>query len=410
MASSIVAIKPQARTKQQADVKWTKAHQIAGIALQLRPAKDITLPNKIATALHGWFLDQVGKTDKALSAQLHDNQTEKAFVLSSILGSTETGIARLGTVSQRNDSLLLTAGETYHLVITGLSKPVCNWLKAWVQALPKSVRFRRGEQLPIDGWEVVHQPTTYAQLLRQGKANAESAIASQKSNKLTLSFLSPTSFRSKGNHLPLPIPRNLFHSYLRRWNSFAAKPINDADFLDWVERSVTISRYDLHTQKTAVAKGGLVTGFVGMLDLSITSQGKRNKTFVHYAYTLCQLAPYCGTGHKTTFGLGQTRLGKVNKVKRSPATDPVLPEVEQLAQQYAQTALRIEELKEIFLNHRQHTNDRTMRKAVTMATILARREAGESLKTIAQDLRLNYETAKSYSKWARKEIKTESIV
>jgi CRISPR-associated endoribonuclease Cas6 len=25
--------------------------------------------------------------------------------------------------------------------------------------------------------------------------------------------------------------------------------------------------------------------------------------------TLGQFAPYCGTGHKTTFGLGQTRLG-----------------------------------------------------------------------------------------------------
>ncbi|MGB3516133.1 MAG: hypothetical protein WBA43_06745, partial [Elainellaceae cyanobacterium] len=59
---------------------------------------------------------------------------------------------------------------------------------------------------------------------------------------------------------------------------------------------------------------------------------------------------------------------------------------------------------EVFLAQRKRTGgQRAMAIAQTQATILARREMGESLKAIAADLDLNYETARTYSKLALKQ-------
>ena len=387
-----------------ARVRWTKSHQLVGVVLILSPQKDISLTNKIATALHGWFLEQVAITDKALSAQLHDSQAEKAFVLSRVMGAAE----------RTDDSLFLQVGQSYHLEIFGLSKSVCNWLKAWVKRLPDAIALRRGMQLPIAGWAVAQAPMTYAKLLSNAVEKV-SRIEDAKSQKVTFSFVSPTSFRSKGNHVPLPIPKNLFHSYLRRWNAFASKSIDEAAFLDWVERYVTISHYDLHTRRTAVAKAGLVTGFVGGLTLSLSAKGLMNTSYAAYFYALVELAQYCGTGHKTPFGLGQTRLGSreempvVSAAAVSVSEEVVDVAIAKEAQQYTQVAMRVDELKAQFMSNRQQGGDRAARKAATMATILARQEAGHSLRDIAQDLRLSYETVKSYGKWARKELETGEV-
>ena len=384
-------------------VRWTKAHQLVGIALVLSPQKDMSLTNKIATALHGWFLEQVADTDKALSAQLHDSQAEKAFVLSRVRGTAE----------RTDDCLLLRAGQSYRLEIFGLSKPVCNWLKGWVNELPGAIALRRGMRLPITGWERAQIPMTYAKLLSNA-VKKTSSLEGQEAQKVTFSFVSPTSFRSKGNHVPLPIPKNLFHSYLRRWNAFASKPVEEADFLDWVEQHVTISHYDLRTRRTAVAKAGLVTGFVGKLTLSLSAKGLAHKSYAAYFYALVELAQYCGTGHKTPFGLGQTRLGAQAMPVVTEAAVSVLEDssdvvVSEEAQQYTQVAMRMDELKAQFMNNRQQRGDRAARKAATMATILARQEAGHALKDIAQDLRLSYETVKSYGKWARRELETGEV-
>ncbi|MBD2458950.1 hypothetical protein H6G80_33480 [Nostoc sp. FACHB-87] len=69
-------------------------------------------------------------------------------------------------------------------------------------------------------------------------------------------------------------------------------------------------------------------------------------------------------------------------------------------------AQRIEELTEIFTEQRKRRGgDRTDRIAVTWATVLARREHGDSLAAIALDLEMKPETVKTYVKLARKALK-----
>jgi len=105
------------------------------------------------------------------------------------------------------------------------------------------------------------------------------------------------------------------------------------------------------------------------------------------------IAPFCGTGHKTTFGLGQTRSGWL------AAAPPAPPRIESLI------AERITELTEPFLATKKwQGGNRATSSAETWATILARRELGESLQAIALDLETPYETVKTYAKLARRAL------
>lgn len=77
---------------------------------------------------------------------------------------------------------------------------------------------------------------------------------------------------------------------------------------------------------------------------------------------------------------------------------------------YKQTLLakRIEQLTERLMQGQKRTGgERASRVCQTQATILARQETGESLKAIASDLEMPYETVKTYVKRARYTLKFE---
>jgi CRISPR-associated endoribonuclease Cas6 len=154
---------------------------------------------------------------------------------------------------------------------------------------------------------------------------------------------------------------------------------------------VVVVQAQLDTAKVSAGKRGMVTGFTGAVRFGLTKNGRSHPDYAPLFYALCAFAPYCGTGHKTTFGLGQTVAGWMPE-PRSP----------QLLQD--RLAERIGELTEVFLAQRKRTGgQRAMAIAQTQATIMARREMGESLKAIAADLDLKYETARTYSKLALKQ-------
>ncbi|MEO1182702.1 MAG: CRISPR system precrRNA processing endoribonuclease RAMP protein Cas6, partial [Cyanobacteria bacterium J06636_28] len=244
----------------------------------------------------------------------------------------------------------------------------------------------KNSPLTIESVNFAHPPTTYAKLLARGQ-EGESSVS--------LSFHSPTSFRRKGHHLPLPWPTNVFHSYLRRWNHFSNKPVNQEDFLDWVDTYVIITQHHMSTDKVAVGKRGSVTGFTGAVTYAIDRRGITEKLFVDMFYALTQLAPYCGTGHKTTFGLGETQLGW-----HTSQAAPQVPTQQRLL------AERMDELTEIFLSTKKRQGGRrAIDTAETWATILARREMGDPLQEIADDMELAYETTKTYSKLARRAMR-----
>ena len=353
--------------------------QLVGLTLQLQPLHDATLYPQYTIGLHAWLLDQVRQLDPSLSAYLHDGESEKPFTISALQGIEISP----GGVPKVNSQ------QFYTWTITALSQPVVAWLSTWLQQPPQEINLR-GIPLKIVDWgllnpDPIHPPTTYRQLL-------EAPVPP--SPKIALSFLSPTSFRRRGNHFPLPVPTNLFHSYLRRWNDFADIQYDQNDFLGWIEEFVVISRHHLQSVKTVAGKRGSVTGFTGAIELGLTNAALAKSEYVQLFMALGRLAAYSGTGHKTTFGLGQTRLGW-----SSASTEISQPTLQDFLAQ------RIAELTELFATQRKRTGgERATNIAETWATILARREIGQSLRGIAEDLEMPYETVKTYAKLAKKAV------
>jgi CRISPR-associated endoribonuclease Cas6 len=358
---------------------WDSNTELVGFRLELQPLQDFTVPPHYTTELHSWLLDQVRRMDFELSSYLHDGQAEKPFTISQLDGE----------LKPQGRSLLLTTDQRYQWTISLLSDPVITWAEQWLQSPPAEIRLRSGA-LKIVDWQLAQPATTYNHLFP----------ADDSELTITLSFISPTSFRRKGNHFPLPVPFNLFHSYLRRWNDFSGQAIDQDSFLAWVDEGTVILRHQLQSAKVMAGKSGSVTGFTGSVQLGLSSQARKNDDFVQLWLALGQFAPYCGTGHKTTFGLGQTRLGWLDEAQ--PSTLSPLQTI---------VAQRIQELTQIFIAQRKRTGgDRATQIAETWATILARRELGESLQAIAQDLAMPYETVKTYVKLARKALAVGSSI
>ncbi|AFZ60961.1 CRISPR-associated endoribonuclease Cas6 [Anabaena cylindrica FACHB-243] len=360
---------------QNTSLVWADDTELVGLVFDLEVTNSTSLYSQYTIGLHAWFLDQVRQINPTLSAYLHDGESEKPFNISALEGQlVPTG-----------KQLQLQANHIYRWHLNAISQPVVQFLSQWLNQ-PPTILTLRDASLQIKQISIVHPPNTYSLLLQSSTG---------KHTNINLSFISPTSFRRKGHHFPLPVPVNLFHSYLRRWNDFSGMPIEQDAFLNWIDENVIIHKHSLESVKVAAGKRGSVTGFTGVISLGLSKSALANIEFTQLFYALIQLAPYCGTGHKTTFGLGQTCLDWVEPESNTSSgmLTNLLPE-------------RIEELTAIFTAQRKRTGgDRTEKIATTWATILARREMGESLQVIAQDLEIPYTTAKTYVKLARRTLK-----
>ncbi|MBD2690917.1 CRISPR-associated endoribonuclease Cas6 [Anabaena catenula] len=354
---------------------WADDTELVGLVFDLEVTNSTFLYSQYTIGLHAWFLDQVRQINPTLSAYLHDGESEKPFNISALEGQL------LPTGKQ----LQLQANHIYRWQINAISQPLVQFLSQWLNQPPTTLKLRDAS-LQVKQISIVNSPTTYSQLLQSSMGNHRN---------INLSFISPTSFRRKGHHFPLPVPFNLFHSYLRRWNDFSGMSIEQDAFLNWIDENVIIHQHRLESVKVAAGKRGSVTGFTGAISLGLSKSALTNIEFTQLFYALVQLAPYCGTGHKTTFGLGQTCLEWIEpELKTSSGIiTNLLPE-------------RIEELTTIFTAQRKRTGgERTEKIATTWATILARREMGESLQVIAEDLEIPYTTVKTYVKLARRALK-----
>jgi CRISPR-associated endoribonuclease Cas6 len=359
--------------------------ELIGIAITIQPQTDIALRPQYTTALHGWFLDCVRRTNPTLSQQLHDGQDEKPFTISGLWGEIPT-IER---------QLQLSAQQSYQWQITAFSRPLCDWLRQWLTKPPRTLRLNTSICKIID-WQISLPATTYAEIWQQ---------AATKSS-LELTFTSPTSFRKRKNHMPLPIPENVFQSYLRRWNHFASQQFNPAEFLEWVNEYAVILRHEIRSSKVQAGKSGSVRGFIGRVQFGLTPTAKNAPQFKQLAYALIQSAPYFQTGHKVTFGLGQTQLGWLDEVSREDRAISIAPSHSEPASLPSpDIAARERELEQIFLGFKKRQGGERARKTAKLwAQIIIRLESGNSLKEIAIELQMPYDTAKKYAQIAKQQL------
>jgi len=105
----------------------------------------------------------------------------------------------------------------------------------------------------------------------------------------------------------------LWDSLVRSWNRYAPAvlQIDKVALRDFVTRQVMVSDYELHTARAVFATHAQ-KGFMG----SCTYQLKSNEGCAPQLVALAEYARYAGVGSKTTSGMGQARMEKIEDKAR----------------------------------------------------------------------------------------------
>ena len=260
---------------------WRSAASLCdllSLVLFLEPQGEVEMPADLGRAVHAWFLDRVREDAPELAERLHEGHALRPFTLSPLRRTEE---------------------RRCWLRITALEAELAEWLlgATWPEEItlgPVAYRLRGVTSDPQEHpWA---GRTTYEALLGHLLGTEEPEA------RVELEFASPTTFRSRGHHLPLPLPHLVFGSYREKWNAFAPLRLPEA-VLSYVEEQVVVARYRLCTRLVAFGEARFV-GFVGSCRFLAL---RRDPRWLRVVQLLADFAFYAGTGHRTTVGLGQTR-------------------------------------------------------------------------------------------------------
>ena len=244
------------------------------LTFPLHPDEARPLPPYPGRALHALFYQWLALGDYSLSTKVHDQSGPRPFTVSPLYRIDGQPTLRLTLL---DDSLwpALSRGMSLTPTVEVMGRPLT---------------------LSPDGPQV--QQRSYGDLAADGRAET----------RIRLRFLSPTSFRSREMHLPLPDPFLVYQSWLTRWNSFAPEDtrINIA-LLDIVAAHVAVGRYELHTEMVDLGSNRKAVGFVGTVQYNVIRAGKIGDEWLRRLNLLADYAAFCGTGHKTAHGMGQTK-------------------------------------------------------------------------------------------------------
>lgn len=223
--------------------------------------------------MHALFLAALQAADPALAQVVHD-QPAKPFTQALLFN--EAARQWQWRVTLLDDTL-------FDPFITGLSH------------LPEPHLRGRPLALEMDKRQTRHE--SYASLAQK-----------EALPRYRFSFRTPTTFKQRTLHDPVPRPYLCYQSWWRRWNEFAPAELGiNIALLDIVQAHLVVAHFNIRSQMWQNGKRRIVGGRGEMTFLAL----QPHKVADHWwqqAAVLAAFARFCGTGHKTTQGLGQTFL------------------------------------------------------------------------------------------------------
>lgn len=266
---------------------------LTAIVLHLQALQNGRIQGGTGRAVHGFWFQQWQRTSPAVARILHDADTQTPFTLSPLMGLPRP---------QRGEIAVQAGVETWLRITTlheSLSRP---FLETWLPRLPALVDLA-GIPWRIQSIALTSREHPWAG--RQTYAGLQQQT-DPVSGSWSLSLMTPTTFHSSDSiYLPFPLPDALVNSWLRRWQTYSTSPLA-YDLRPRLREGLMMSAYDLKTVPVRYGRR-LLIGCVGKLTLRAASLSPEEKHLVHM---LARYAFFCGSGHKTTQGMGLTRLIK----------------------------------------------------------------------------------------------------
>ena len=127
--------------------------------------------------------------------------------------------------------------------------------------------------------------------------------ANNTAHRIPVRFLSPTTFKTGDLWTPFPLPHLCWNSWARAWTVHSGHAL-EGDLSEKIQRYVAAAYHRIASARAAAYKGPSI-GFKGEVTFEIQRKGCEPH-FVRIVNVLADFAVYCGTGAKTTMGMGQT--------------------------------------------------------------------------------------------------------
>ena len=262
--------------------------ELYSISMTLKTRAESVMPVAHGHHAHAFFLNLIKASDPSMAKEFHDSEGAKPFTLSPLQGKFTNTRNQLTLMPRARYCMGLTflRGDAFAHFLDGSLK----WGNKTVKLGPAKFR--------IDGIDTINKSTpamsfqSYQDILNSASANPQ----------IELEFLSPTTFRSGGHNVMFPEPELVFGSYLNKWQAFSPIKINSS-LSAWFDK-VLVARYRLQTHILDFGSYKEV-GFTGKCRFELGKDFPEEITRMVNA--LADFALYCGTGAKTTMGMGQTR-------------------------------------------------------------------------------------------------------
>ncbi|MEW6141530.1 MAG: CRISPR system precrRNA processing endoribonuclease RAMP protein Cas6 [Chloroflexota bacterium] len=260
-------------------------------ALEISPAESAGVGPGLGYQCYSLILDIIRTGNPSLSNSLHSALELKPLTVSNLLHPDGRALR----------TPILTSGQRYAIRATFLTDDVFTAFMHGTALKGPDSKLMLGNA----ACKLVRSATMKLQSPLCGNSSFEDLMEkAAMERQISLRFLSPTVFRSKGNRNTLrPDARLIFNSYLTRWNAFSPVKL-DSGWLTWCSEYVRLDKYRLSTQKVDFGSYQ-ETGLVG--ECTFSAPGDAPPEMLSALNALADFAWYAGTGAKTTMGMGQTR-------------------------------------------------------------------------------------------------------
>jgi len=262
--------------------------------------------------VQGWFLREVNRHNPDLSERLHQNKN----------GSNNKQIVRPYTLSGlfkgQYPVSSLRQGEWYWARITSLTRELT--LELTTKILPDLLPVAKIGQAEFDvkPWSLDDQKNHLTCV--DSYENLSHYSFENDGKKISLDYISPTSFKRKNRSgvekdIPLPVPEMVFGNYMQSWEECSGVAFPE-EMGEFIEEHVALSEMKVKSERIQTSyknSNRATTGFVGNVKFIILGGGEKSRfgadweVYTRIIHMLSFYAYYCGTGHHTTIGLGQTQ-------------------------------------------------------------------------------------------------------